>query len=104
MASDIPKTVSGELMALSSSSAAAQAARRLRTHPLHGVGLLVRVPLLPPRIGVKVIAVHLPEAGSVDIQELEGAAPLCALPALEPRHDEPARPAALRGQLPAIVL
>src|SRR5438309_6914621 len=68
-----------------------EAARRVRGHPLHGVGLLVGVALFLPGVGVKVIAADLPESRSVDFEELERANPLGALPEVKLRNDEAAR-------------
>src|SRR5882724_1187763 len=47
---------------------AAAAASRFGAHPLHGVGLLVGVALFFPGIGLKVIAVDLPESRRVDVE------------------------------------
>src|SRR5688572_9700072 len=70
-------------------SALAQPAGGLGTHLLHGARLLVGVTLLRPRVGVHVVAVLLPEAGRVDVQELEGAQPLARLPEVELGQYEP---------------
>src|SRR5207302_7813441 len=78
--------------------ATAAAACGLCAHPLHGVGLLVRVAFFFPWVAVKVIAVDLPETRSVDFQELERANPLGALPEVELRHDEPAVASVLRRE------
>src|SRR6266568_389710 len=84
-------------------SAATAAACGFGAHPLHGVGLLIGVSLFFPWIGVEMIAVDLPESRSVDIQELERADPLGALPEVKSRHDEPAGTSMLRRKLLTIV-
>src|SRR5919201_1781907 len=78
---------------LTESSAAAELAGRLGAHLLHGARLLVGVALLRPRVGVHVVAVLLPEAGRVDVEELEGAEPLARLPEVEPGQHQPQRAA-----------
>src|SRR6202022_3620623 len=45
------------------------------------------------------IAVDLPESRSVDVQDLERADPLGALPEIELRHDEPAGASVLRRRV-----
>src|SRR5574341_1140685 len=49
---------------------------RLGPQLLHGAGLLARVPLLLPRVGMHVVAVLFPESGRVHLQELKATHPL----------------------------
>src|SRR5216684_98577 len=65
--------------------------------------LSARVPLLLPRITVRVISVALPEAQPVVIQHHESAHPLHAFPRIEVRHDQPQWPSMFRCQRLAIV-
>src|SRR5262249_32962784 len=82
---------------------AAAAGSRFGAHPLHGVGLLAGVALFFPRIGVKVIAVDLPESRRVDVEELERPDPLGALPKVQLWDDEPAGASVLgREVLPVV--
>src|SRR5262249_40898013 len=90
--------------AAASDLAIAQPARRLGTHLLHGASLLVGVALLGPRVGVYVVAVLLPESGWIDVEELEGAEPLRALPEVELGQDQPERPAVVGLEVAACVL
>src|SRR5205823_6487307 len=71
----------------------AEPAGRLAAQLLHRARLLVRVALLGPRVGVHVIAVLLPEAGRVDVEELEGAQPLARLPEVQARQLQELAPA-----------
>src|SRR3982074_1185946 len=57
---------------------------------------LLAVALFLPGIGVVVVAVALPEAEDVVVEELEAADPLRALPEVALRDEEPERPAMLR--------
>src|SRR5881394_3143754 len=57
-------------------SAVAELAGRRRAHLLHRAGFLVGVAFFRPGVGVHVVAVLLPEARRVDVEELEGAQPL----------------------------
>src|SRR5438445_10117397 len=82
----------------------AEPAGRLGAHLLHRARLLVRVTLLRPRVRVHVIAVLLPEARRVDVEELEGAQPLARLPEVELRQHEAHRPAVIRLKVAAVVL
>ena len=59
------------------------------------IGSVALVTLLEPRIAAVVVAVALPEAGFVVVEELEPGDPLRALPEVEVRHDEPGGPAVL---------
>lgn len=77
---------------------------RFGTHPLHRIGLLIGIPLLFPRIGAHVVAVDFPESRRVDVQELQRADPLRALPEIQLRNDEPARSAVVGLEVLAIVL
>ena len=56
---------------------------------------LLRVALFLPRVGVVVVAVALPEAKLVVVEELEPADPLRALPEIALRDQEPERVAVL---------
>src|SRR5947207_15217186 len=58
--------------------------------------LLKGVALLLPVVGVVVIAVALPEAGLVVVQELQASEPLRALPEVAGRYDQPEWPAVFR--------
>src|SRR5436309_3750240 len=82
----------------------AQRARGLSAHLLHRAGLLVGVALLGPRVGVHVVAVLLPEARRIDVEELERAQPLRRFPEVELRQDEPQGPAVGRLAVLAVVL
>src|SRR5262245_14480531 len=84
--------------------AVAETARRVGAHLLHGARLLVGVALLGPRVGVHVVAVLLPEPGRVDVEELEGAKPLRALPEVELGQDQPYGPAVVGLEVAASVL
>src|SRR5688500_13485835 len=66
-------------------SALAKAAGGLGTHLLRGARLLNRVALFTPGVGIHVVAVLLPEAGRVDVEELEAAQPLARFPEVELR-------------------
>src|SRR4051812_31136827 len=62
----------------------------------------VGVPLLGPGIAPHVVAVALPESGAVLIDELNPSEPLCTLPEIEVRHDEPHRPPVIGLEVLAI--
>src|SRR5438034_3917361 len=64
--------------------------RTFRARSSEAVALLFAV------VGVVVVAVPLPEAGLVVVEELEPAQPLCRLPEVLPRDDEPKGPAVIR--------
>src|SRR3972149_3988854 len=71
-----------------------------------GVGaasLLVGVALLLPGIGDVVVAVALPEAAHVVVEELEAAQPLGALPEVALRDEQTERVAVLRVERPPVV-
>jgi hypothetical protein len=57
-----------------------------------------RVALLFPRVAVGVIAIALPEAKPVVIQQHKSEHPLHALPRIQMRHDQPQRTAVLRRE------
>src|SRR3954470_14514809 len=57
--------------------------------------LVAPVALLFPRVAAVVVAVGLPEAGLVVVEELDAAHPLGALPEVEMRHQQARRPAVL---------
>ena len=63
-------------------------------HPAF-LGCLLRVPLFLPGVGVVVVAVALPEAELVVVEELEAPDPLGALPEVALRDEEAERPAVL---------
>src|SRR5215470_9675385 len=56
------------------------------------------------RFGAHVVAVLLPEPGRVDVDELEGAEPLRALPEVELGQDQPQRPAVVGLEVAAPVV
>src|SRR4030095_1592910 len=70
-------------------SARPQAASGFRAHLLHGVRFLVGVTFFRPGVGVHVVAVLLPEARRVDVEELEAAQPLPRLPEVELGQHQP---------------
>src|SRR5205085_10598830 len=82
----------------------AEPAGRLAAQLLHRARLLVRVALLGPRVGVHVIAVLLPEAGRVDVEELEGAQPLARLPEVQARQHQAHGAAVIGLEVAAVVL
>src|SRR5262249_58257308 len=84
--------------------AVAETARRFGAHLLHGACFLLGVALLGPRVGVHVVAVLLPETGGIDVQELEGAKPLRALPEVEIAQDQPHGPAAVALEASTVAL
>src|SRR5216683_763859 len=73
---------------------------RRRSRPARSVA---GVPLFPPRISVHVIAVGLPEAGLVLVEELEAAHPLGALPEIQMRDEQPRRAAVLGIERLAVI-
>ena len=58
--------------------------------------------VFPPRVAVEVVAIRLPEAGLVVVEELETAHPFRALPEVEVRDEKPGRPAVLGVQRLAV--
>src|SRR4051794_2910764 len=66
--------------------------------PSAGPSSVTLVPLLLPRVAPVVIAVLLPEAGLVPLQEGDPADPLGALPEVQVRHQHPHRTAVLHRQ------
>src|SRR5207247_3942024 len=75
-----------------------------RDLPLQRVHLVAAVALLFPRIAPDVIAVRLPEPGTIAIDDAQRPEPLRALPEIEMRHDEPRRTAVIWRQRLAVVL
>src|SRR5919108_3304286 len=88
---------------LTRASASAQRAGGLGAHLLHGARLLVGVALLRPRVGVHVVAVLLPEARRIDVEELEGAQPFARLPEVELGQHQAHGAAVIGGQVLAVV-
>src|SRR5262249_56923914 len=70
-------------------SASQAGASRAGTFYSRGPGSVTGVPLLFPRVAVVVVAVALPEAGAVFLQQLNPAHPLGALPEVEMRDEQP---------------
>src|SRR5207249_648014 len=81
-----------------------EAAGGVGAHLLHGACLLIGVALVLPGVGVHVVAVDLPEAGRVDVEELEAAQPLGALPEVELGHDQAKGPAVIGREVLTVVL
>src|SRR5262245_9120087 len=77
--------------------------KRLPRAPAHPDRVGPPVPLFGPGIAPHVVAVLLPEAGVVLLQQLEPAHPLGALPEVEVWHQEADRTAVLRSQGLAVV-
>src|SRR5947209_6070234 len=61
------------------------------------------VALLPPRVTVVVVTVHLPEARLVVVEDLQAPHPLGALPEVEMGNQQPRGAAVLGGQRLALV-
>src|SRR3954468_22872308 len=78
----------------------AGAAARRRAHVAQSVAL---VALLPPRVTAVVVAVGLPEAGLVVVEDLQSPHPLGALPEVEMRNQEARGAAVLGSQRLALV-
>src|ERR1035437_6753541 len=71
--------------------------------PLRRRRSFVAEALFLPGVGLVVVAVALPEAPDVVVQELQLADPLGALPEVALRDHQPERVAVLRLQRPALV-
>src|SRR6185437_4254244 len=61
------------------------------------------VALFLPRVSVHVVAIGLPEAGLVAVEQVKAAHPFSALPEVQMRHEQPHRAAMLGRQRLAVV-
>src|SRR5260370_13219356 len=97
-----PLTLPSPLRGEGYSLLGAELAGGLGAHLLHGARLLVGVALVLPGVGMHVVAVDFPEAGRVDVEELEATQPLCALPEVELGHDQAEGPAVVGREVLAV--